>query len=97
MSDPDGKGWCVYILLCRSTYLYTGITKDIGKRLKEHEQGTGSRFVRSRLPFTLVRTMPCSSSREARSLEHRIKKMSRKKKTEFLGLADNHLISAVPR
>jgi len=91
MSDPDGKGWCVYILLCRSTYLYTGITKDIGKRLKEHEQGTGSRFVRSRLPFTLIRTIPCSSGREARSLEYQIKQLSRQKKMGFLGLAGDHL------
>ncbi len=91
MSDPAGKRWCVYILLCRSTHLYTGITNDIGKRLKEHEQGTGSRFVRSRLPFTLIRTIPCSSGREARSLEHLIKKLSRKKKMGFLGLADDQL------
>jgi len=85
MSDPDSKRWYVYILLCRSTHLYTGITTDIGKRLKEHEQGTGSRFVRSRLPFTLMRIIPCGSGREARSLEYGIKKLSRKKKMEFLG------------
>jgi putative endonuclease len=86
MSRPDRKEWCVYVLLCRDTHLYTGITNDIRRRLKEHEQGTGSRFVRSRLPFRLVWTVPCSSGGEARSLEYRIKRLSRKKKMEFFGL-----------
>lgn len=76
----------MYVLLCRGTHLYTGITNDIGRRLKEHEQGTGSRFVRSRLPFRLVWAMPCSSGSEARSLEYRIKRLPRRKKMEFLGL-----------
>jgi putative endonuclease len=91
MSYPDIKGWRVYILLCRSAYLYTGINNDIGKRLKDHEQGTGSRFVHSHLPFRVIRTIPCSSDRAARSLEYRIKKLSRKKKMSFLGLAGDHL------
>lgn len=89
MSVPKGKAWCVYVLLCRSTHLYTGSTNDIAKRLKQHEQGTGSRFVRSHLPFRLVRTIPCRSGREARQLESRIKKLSRKKKEGLLGLADS--------
>ncbi len=89
MKGPCCKGWSVYVLLCRSTHLYTGITNDIGKRLKEHEKGTGSRFVRSRMPFRLVRTIPCSSGSEARKLEYRIKKLSRQKKMAFLDLADD--------
>jgi len=91
MSRLDGKDWCVYVLLCRNTHLYTGITNDIGKRLKEHKRGTGSRFVRSHLPFRLVWTMPCGSGSEARSLEFRIKRLPRKKKMEFLGLGADHV------
>ncbi|NJD55105.1 MAG: GIY-YIG nuclease family protein [Nitrospirae bacterium] len=91
VSRPENKEWCVYVLLCRDTHLYTGITNDIRRRLKEHEKGVGSRFVRSHLPFKLVWTTPCRSGREARSLECRIKRLPRKKKMEFLGLAVRQL------
>jgi predicted GIY-YIG superfamily endonuclease len=47
--------------------------------------------VRSRLPFRLVWTAPCSSGGEASSLEYRIKKLPRKKKMEFLGIGADHL------
>jgi len=81
----NGK-WCVYVLKCRNNYLYIGLTNNINRRLKEHERGSGSKFVRSRRPFELVKTIPCRNSAEARSLEHKLKKMKRSRKIEVLGL-----------
>jgi len=42
--------WCVYMLRCSDGSLYTGATKDLTRRLNEHKSGTGSKYVRSRLP-----------------------------------------------
>lgn len=86
MKKSDKTEWLVYVLKCRSNYLYTGITNNLEKRLKEHREGKGSKFVRARKPFELIKTLPCSTSRKARQLEYRLKKMKRAKKLEVLGI-----------
>ena len=78
--------WCVYVLKCRNNYLYIGITNNIERRLTEHDKGKGSKFVRSQRPFELLKTIPCSSVSEAKSLEYRLKKMQRRRKIEVLDL-----------
>ncbi len=85
-AKADNITWCVYILKCRNNYLYTGLTNNIEQRLKEHERGTGSKFVRSYKPFELLKTIPCGSASEARRLECKLKKLKRSAKIKFLGL-----------
>ncbi|PKN52447.1 MAG: endonuclease [Deltaproteobacteria bacterium HGW-Deltaproteobacteria-13] len=86
MKKSDKIEWLVYVLKCRNNYLYTGITNNLEKRLKEHKEGKGSKFVRAWRPFELVKTLPCSTSTEARQLEYRLKKMKRAKKLEVLDI-----------
>ncbi len=43
----------MYVLECRDGSLYTGWTNDLTARLAAHRDGTGSRYVRSRLPVRL--------------------------------------------
>lgn len=85
-AKKDKGIWYVYVLKCRNNFLYTGLTNNIEKRLKEHERGTGSKFVRSHKPFELIKTIPCENASEARSLEYKLKKLKRSAKIEFLGL-----------
>jgi ribonuclease HI len=88
--DPGEKrgygGWCVYVLNCRNGSLYTGTTNDLAKRLKQHECGKGSKYVRSWRPFELVKTVSCKDAGAARKLEYEIKRLTRRKKIEILGL-----------
>lgn len=86
MKKQDKNNWLVYILKCRNGCLYTGITNNLEKRLGDHKEGRGSKFVRAFRPFELVKILPCIDSREARQLEYKIKKMKRAKKLEFLGI-----------
>jgi ribonuclease HI len=81
-----GKEWCVYVLHCRNGSLYTGITNDLAQRLKQHEQGKGSKYVRSWRPFELVRTISCKDTAEARRLEYDLKRLTRKEKIAALDL-----------
>jgi predicted GIY-YIG superfamily endonuclease len=46
--------WFVYILRCADGTLYTGITKDVDRRTKQHNAGTASWYTRSRRPVKLV-------------------------------------------
>jgi len=80
------ESWCVYVLKCSNNAFYIGLTNNIERRLKEHAQGRGSKFVRSWRRFELVKTVSCKDAGDARSLEHHLKKLTRNKKIEALDL-----------
>ena len=72
------------MLRCRDGSLYTGITNDFPRRLALHASGRGSRFVRSRLPFTVARTEKKATRSAALRREAAIKRMNRKEKLALL-------------
>ncbi len=46
--------WVVYVLLCSDGTFYTGITTDLKRRLKEHnESNQGAKYTKARRPVTL--------------------------------------------
>ena len=72
--------WFVYILRCADGTLYTGITKDIKRRLEQHNAGTASRFTRCRLPVRLEYQEVQSGQGAALKREVVIKKLTRRAK-----------------
>ncbi len=76
--------WYVYILRLSDGSLYTGITKDVERRIEQHEEGKGSKYVRSRLPCKLVYLEEIEDRSEALKREAEIKKWSKKKKEEIV-------------
>jgi len=44
----------MYILECGDGSYYVGSTKDLERRLLEHQQGLGANYTAGRLPVTLV-------------------------------------------
>jgi putative endonuclease len=87
-AEKSTPGWCVYVLRCRGYYLYTGSTNNLIRRLGEHENGSGSKFVRSRRPFELVKVIPCKTETEARRMEYLLKRLKRRAKIELLCLEE---------
>lgn len=77
-------GWLLYVLRCADGSLYTGITNDLDRRLKRHSAKKGSRYTRSRLPVELLWTRACASGQVARSLERRVKAMTRADKLRVI-------------
>ncbi|HEX7456723.1 MAG TPA: GIY-YIG nuclease family protein [Candidatus Nanoarchaeia archaeon] len=69
----------VYILECKDGSLYTGITWNLNKRIKEHFKGA-SKYTRSKLPVKLVYFEKCNDKIDAAKREREIKGWSRKKK-----------------
>ena len=47
------KDFFVYIIKNKKNTLYTGITKDISRRINEHNLGKGAKFTRGRGPWRL--------------------------------------------
>ena len=82
-----GTGWFVYLLRCADGSLYTGITNDVPRRLKQHNAGTASRYTRSRLPAVLVYQEAQASHGHALKRELAIKALSRKEKESLIRAA----------
>ena len=76
--------WLVYILRCADSSLYTGITKDVDRRLDQHNAGTASRYTRSRLPATLEYHEEQPNQSLALKRELAIKALSRKAKETLI-------------
>jgi len=78
------ESWIVYILLCADDTLYTGITKDVHRRLQQHNAATASKYTRVRLPVTLVYSENALAHGDALRRELAIKKLSRSEKDKLI-------------
>jgi len=74
------KPWFVYMLRCSNGCLYTGITTDVQRRLKVHNSGKGSAYVRAHRPAKLVAFTAADSRSAASRLEYSVKSLSRAQK-----------------
>ena len=73
----------VYIVRCTDGSLYTGSTNAVGRRLREHNSGHGSKYTRSRRPVSLAFLERAADRRSALRLEARIKKLARSEKLDL--------------
>jgi len=78
--------WCLYIVRCSDASLYTGITTDISRRLKEHNSKKGAFYTKNKIPVELVYRESMTGQSEARKREAEIKKLTRKQKLELIGI-----------
>ena len=69
-----------YILECKDGSFYTGWTNNLEKRLKDHNDGKGAKYTRSRLPVRLIYFEEYETKEEAMSREFAIKRMTSKEK-----------------
>jgi predicted GIY-YIG superfamily endonuclease len=84
MKRKGRKDWAVYILRCGDGSLYTGITKDVQARVKQHSEGRGATYTRSRLPVKLIYQEQGLTRSKALIREAQIKAMPRSKKEEII-------------
>ena len=73
-----------YILECSDGTYYTGWTTDPERRLKQHNDGTGARYTRSRLPVNMVYIEPQPDRTTAMKRERAIKRLSRERKKKLI-------------
>ena len=83
--NKDSNSWYVYIVRCSDGTLYTGITKDLKKRIGEHNSGKdGAKYTKSRRPVDLVYSEQVESRSAAAKLEYQFKRMPRAKKKAMI-------------
>jgi len=71
----------VYIIKCSDNTFYTGITTNLDRRIKEHNNSRlGAKYTKVRRPVQLVYSKQFINRSEASIEEARIKKLSRAEK-----------------
>ncbi len=77
--------WYVYILRCSDNSLYTGVTKDIQRRVEEHNHSKlGAKYTRGRRPVELIYSESLESRSAAAKRECEIKALSRLEKERLM-------------
>ena len=74
----------VYLLRCADGSLYCGWTTDVERRVAAHNSGRASRYTARRRPVEVAASWELESERAARSLEWRIKQLTRAQKLSLL-------------
>ncbi len=86
----------LYILRCADGSLYTGITTDVDRRVREHNSSAlGAKYTKARRPVELVFSKSFRDRSEASREEARIKKLSRAKKLGLIPEASKEKSPAV--
>ena len=81
----------MYILECSDGSYYTGSTKDLGRRLEQHREGTGANYTRRRRPLKLVYYEEYCRIDEAFYREKQVQGSSRRKKKALIDGQDEQL------
>jgi len=74
------RNWHVYIVECSDGTLYTGISNDVDKRIRDHNSGIGSKYTKGRRPVKLLARWDCADKSDASKMEYRIKRLTREDK-----------------
>lgn len=70
----------MYVLRCRDSSFYTGMTNDVSRRLSEHRAGRGGRYTRAHLPVELIGVWEYSDRSEAMHAEASFKRLRHSEK-----------------
>lgn len=74
----------VYLLECEDKSIYTGITTDVERRFKEHKDGKGGSYTRSRGAKKVLYIEEQTDRSKALRREVEIKNWSREKKISLV-------------
>ena len=77
--------WQVYIVKCNDKTFYTGVAKDLKRRIDEHNNSKlGAKYTRPRRPVKLVYSNEFETRSEAQIEECRIKQLTRPQKKNLI-------------
>ena len=81
-SGEQPSEWTVYLLRCADGSLYTGITTNLTRRLRQHngELAGGARYTRHRRPVTVAWYQSAADRSAAGRAEYRVRRLPRAQK-----------------
>ncbi len=80
MTRSVTTSYCVYLLQCGDGTLYTGIARDLERRLAAHEAGRGAKYTRGRGPLVLLAAWDFPDRPAALRAEAAVKRLDRQAK-----------------
>ena len=83
--------WQVYIILCSDGSLYTGITTNMERRLRQHAGGKGAKYFRGREPLKVMYIEGDHTRSSASKREAEIKAMNRAEKSLLVAISAQQL------
>ncbi len=81
--------WFLYVVKCCDGTLYTGITTDIPRRLKEHNSKKGAFYTKNKTPVELVHQEAMVDRSYALKREAAIKRLTREEKLTLISSCQN--------
>lgn len=84
--NRTGQGAYVYMVRCEDASIYTGIARDLGRRMREHyyRKKSAAKYTKSRHIRTLEMVWRAPGWAAAAKLEAQIKRLSREKKERLI-------------
>ncbi len=78
--------WFVYMVRCSDHSLYTGIAKDVTRRVNEHNNSNklGAKYTKARRPVELVYQKNAESRSDASKKEHKLRKLTKSEKEKLI-------------
>ena len=77
--------YSVYILRCADDTYYTGISRDVTRRIAEHETSPrGAKYLKGRGPLSLVFSEMVGDRSAATRVEYRVKRLQRSGKEALI-------------
>ena len=77
LPKSPGKSWVLYVLRCKDNSLYCGITNNLARRIKQHDDGKGARYTKGRGPVVLIKSWPAVSMSAALKAERAFKALTK--------------------
>lgn len=76
----EGKEHFFYVLHCADDSFYAGYTTDPERREKEHNNGIGSKYTKTRRPVKMIYDQGFETRSEATKAEYAFKQLTRRQK-----------------
>ncbi|MDO5300909.1 MAG: GIY-YIG nuclease family protein [Tissierellia bacterium] len=83
-SERESSRHYVYLLTCSDGTIYGGYTTDLKRRLRQHNDGRGAKYTRSRRPVTLSYVEETDSRSQGLKREYALKRLPRREKLRLI-------------
>ena len=91
----EASVWFLYMIRAADNSLYTGITKDVSRRFREHcstaeaTSNKGAKALRGKQPLKLEFCYQVGNRSEALKIEHKVKRLSKNVKENLVSGAQS--------
>ncbi|GEM76201.1 GIY-YIG nuclease family protein [Vibrio sagamiensis] len=84
MSYTIEARWYTYLIRNKSNALYCGVTNDLTRRFRMHQEGKGAKALKGKGPLQLEWSCAFDNKSTAMKVEYFIKQLSKQKKEQLV-------------